>query len=186
MTRWYLDTEFNEDGRIIELISIALVADGLEGLSLYAINNEIDEARIRETNPWVGEHVLPKLPPRDVRGGSETYLDRHDSVKFSRVGPWRSRIEIRETIEALLLPDPDLEIWGYFSSYDWVVFCQLWGKMIDLPKGMPMFCHDLKQEMRRRGVSKDALPPQSKNAHDALEDARWIRDAHAALCRIDF
>lgn len=35
--------------------------------------------------------------------------------------------------------------YGYFADYDWVLFCSLYGKMIDLPKGFPMYCRDLKQ-----------------------------------------
>ena len=39
----------------------------------------------------------------------------------------------------------DVQFYGYYSDYDWVVFCWLFGKMIDLPKGFPMYCIDLKQ-----------------------------------------
>lgn len=41
----------------------------------------------------------------------------------------------------------DISFYGYFSDYDWVVFCQLFGRMVDLPKGFPMYCIDLKQEL---------------------------------------
>ncbi len=37
------------------------------------------------------------------------------------------------------------EFWAYYADYDWVVFCQLFGTMMDLPKGFPMYCLDLKQ-----------------------------------------
>jgi hypothetical protein len=37
------------------------------------------------------------------------------------------------------------EFYAYYADYDWVVFCWLFGKMIDLPKGFPMYCKDLKQ-----------------------------------------
>lgn len=37
------------------------------------------------------------------------------------------------------------EFYGYYSSYDHVVICCLFGKMIDLPKGFPMHTIDLKQ-----------------------------------------
>jgi hypothetical protein len=37
------------------------------------------------------------------------------------------------------------EFYAYYADYDWVVFCWLFGKMIDLPKGFPMYCRDLKQ-----------------------------------------
>lgn len=42
---------------------------------------------------------------------------------------------------------PDTEFYGYYADYDWVVFAQLFGKMIDLPTGFPIYCKDLKQEL---------------------------------------
>ena len=44
----------------------------------------------------------------------------------------------------------DVSFYGYYSDYDWVAFCWLFGKMIDLPKGFPMYCIDLKQELDNR------------------------------------
>lgn len=35
--------------------------------------------------------------------------------------------------------------YGYYADYDWVAFCWLFGKMIDLPEGFPKYCRDLKQ-----------------------------------------
>jgi hypothetical protein len=40
-----------------------------------------------------------------------------------------------------------IEFYAYFGDYDWVVFCWLFGKMIDLPNGFPKYCKDLKQIM---------------------------------------
>lgn len=39
----------------------------------------------------------------------------------------------------------EVEFYGYYADYDWVVFCWLFGRMIDLPRGFPMYCRDLKQ-----------------------------------------
>jgi hypothetical protein len=39
------------------------------------------------------------------------------------------------------------EFYAYYADYDWVVFCQLFGKMNDLPKGFPQYCKDLKQSL---------------------------------------
>lgn len=41
----------------------------------------------------------------------------------------------------------DVQFYGYYADYDWVVFCWLFGKMIDLPAGFPMYCIDLKQTL---------------------------------------
>lgn len=41
------------------------------------------------------------------------------------------------------------QFYGYFCGYDWPLLCSLFGRMIDLPKGFPMLCYDLKQEIDR-------------------------------------
>lgn len=148
MTRWFYDTEFHEDGKTIDLISIALVSD--TGGEYYAVSNQFDEERCNE---WVKANVLPHLPPRET---------------------WKSRQQIAEEIRALLLANGDKpELWAYFGDYDHVALCQLYGRMIDLPKGFPFFTLDLKQMMRAHAVSKEQLPAQSGTEHDALADARW-------------
>ena len=47
----------------------------------------------------------------------------------------------------------NVQFYGYYSDYDWVVFCWLFGKMIDLPKGFPMYCIDLKQILDEKAWS---------------------------------
>ena len=64
------------------------------------------------------------------------------------------------------------EMWAYYADYDWVAMCQLFGTMMDLPKGWPMYCRDLKQL-----AGDTSLPEQGKGEHHALADARWTRDA---------
>jgi hypothetical protein len=39
------------------------------------------------------------------------------------------------------------EFYAYYADYDWVAFCSLFGSMIQLPKGFPMYCKDLKQTL---------------------------------------
>lgn len=70
--------------------------------------------------------------------------------------------------------DQEPEIWGYYADYDWVVLCQLFGTMMDLPKGFPMYCRDLKQECDRLGNPR--LPEQEVE-HNALADAYWNKKA---------
>ncbi len=148
MTRWFYDTEFHEDGKTIDLISIALVSD--DGREYYAVSSEFDEARC---NDWVKANVLPHLPPRDT---------------------WKPRHQIAAEIRVLLTHNGDRpELWAYFGDYDHVALCQLYGRMIDLPNGFPFYTLDLKQMMRAHGVTKEQLPAQTGNEHDAMADARW-------------
>jgi hypothetical protein len=147
--RWFFDTELNEDGRTIDLISIGMVSE--DGRKYYAVSSEFDKDRCHR---WVKQNVLP-------------FIDGHT------VTP---RAEIARQILETVGDKP--EFWAYFADYDWVVLCQLYGRMIDLPKGFPFWCRDLKQLMEERGVKKEQLPPQSGTEHEALEDASWVREAY--------
>lgn len=153
-----MDTEFDEDGKTIELISIGIVAE--DGRELYLTSSDFDPNRC---NDWVKQHVLPHLP------------SPFDTDKIA------TRAQIRDRVVEFIGEDPQPQLWAYFADYDWVVFCQLFGKMVDLPPKIPRFCLDLKQLCYHYGVSSRDLPEQSGKVHDALEDARWNRDVFEFL-----
>jgi hypothetical protein len=71
-------------------------------------------------------------------------------------------------------PKPEVpQLWAWYGAYDHVALCQLWGRMIDLPKGVPMWTNDLKQECERLGNPQ--VPQQASGEHNALADARHNR-----------
>lgn len=142
MSRIFFDTEFFEDGKTIDLISIGMVRE--DGAELYLESAEADLKRAG-ADPWVAENVIRHL-----------------------TGDGISRKEMAERIIAFCGDEP--EFWAYYADYDWVVLCQLFGRMIHLPKGWPMFCRDLQQEAVRLGIK---LPPMESGEHHALADARW-------------
>lgn len=188
--RIFYDTEFIEDGNTIDLISIGMVAE--DGRELYLINEEIDDnplcERIRGHN-WLMEHVVPHLPLRTRHDGKPS-LDMPGSPNVfprklgyfgldlddNRIVPRRI---IRNAVRNFILATPDPELWAWYGAYDHVVYAQLFGRMIDLPDGFPMWTNDLKQEVARLG--NPALVKQDGAEHDALADARWVRDAYASL-----
>lgn len=175
MTKIYYDCEFLEDGSTIELISIGMVAE--DGREYYAVNSDAPWDRIRE-HDWLVRNVVPSLPLRS-RPGLDKYLAHppslHPKPPFDvqidtrdvRVKPhWVIANEVRDFI----LSTPDVELWAWYGAYDHVALCQLFGRMIDLPKGVPMFTCDLKQECARLGDPR--VPEQASGAHNALADAR--------------
>ena len=148
MANYMLDTEFDEDGKTIELISIALVRES-DKKSFYRVSSEF---RPDHCNDWVKKNVLPHLPP---------------------AGEWVSRAQIKDELTAFIGDDDSIAVWAYYGDYDWIVFCQLFGKMVDLPEKYPKLCLDLKQWALMLGVPKAEYPPDPENQHDALADARW-------------
>jgi hypothetical protein len=175
--KYFLDTEFIEDGRTIDLLSIAIVTE--DGRSFYRQNKE---ATFTNASDWVWRNVFPHLDHfslrgiRDCRDRSETYdsgLGHRDIAGCSDVCPWRNRRDIRDEVLEFCNQEKygKPEFWGYYSAYDWVAFCQLFGPMVALPKGYPMFCRDLIQWCKQLGNPE--LPKQGKDEHSALLDAHW-------------
>lgn len=180
MTMYCYDTEFIEDGKTIDLISIGIVCE--DGREYYAINSDADWDRIRD-NDWLMENVVPHLPTHSAgqvekrRGfGEKGYLWGGLNMRDSRVKPrWVIANEVRDFLLAKPLGtsgewQPNPELWAYYAAYDHVALCQLWGRMISLPSRIPMWTNDLQQELHRL---KMPPPGPSADAHDALADARW-------------
>ena len=140
----FFDTEFIEDGKTIDLISIGAVRE--DSREFYAENGECNFGR---ASAWVRENVFPKLTWRSSVSRAKI---ADNFVKFAGEKP---------------------EFWAYYADYDWVVLCQLYGTMMDLPKGWPMFCMDLKQLCVSKG---DPRLPEQTNEHNAMSDARWCKD----------
>lgn len=149
--KYFFDTEFIEDGRTIDLVSIGIASE--DGRAYYAESSEFDESK---ANEWVRANVLAKLGPPASR---------------------KPRATIADEIVAFVGDNP--EFWAYYGAYDWVCLCQLFGTMMDLPKGWPMFCRDLKQRQSDAGAT---LPPQPPgDEHHALNDAAWTRTAFLSI-----
>lgn len=176
--KYFYDTEFLEDGKTIDLISIGIVAE--DGREYYAVNSDADWAKIRD-DKWLMENVWPHLPIRGhrpsngyVNSGSEGTLDRTSVLIKPK---WLIRNEVRE----FLLADTEPELWAWYGAYDHVALAQMWGRMINLPKGIPMYTHDLRALIDY--LPDDELPKQASGAHNALEDARWVKQAHTHATR---
>lgn len=168
--RYWLDTEFIEDGKTIDLISIGIVAE--DGREYYAINYNCDRSK---ANDWVKKNVLQYLPPEPLPCLYPSKKTFQESDIY-RQG-WRVRELIADEVVEFCNPEKygKPEFWAYYADYDWVALCQLFGTMMDLPKGFPMYCRDIKQECDRLGNPQ--LPEQGEGEHHALADAKWNRQA---------
>ncbi len=172
--KYFLDTEFTENPGSIQLISIGIVDEN--GRTFYAENTSFDE---RAANEWVWENVLDKL-----RWWGKDGEYPYPNTCYPKGAP-PEHVEVFGTItsikEALLLFfkwDTEVEFWGYYADYDWVIFCWIFGKMIELPDGFPMYCRDLKQLLDESGKGKIADP---EGEHNALVDALWNKELHEHL-----
>lgn len=148
--RIFFDTEFIENGsyHFPQLVSIGAVRE--DGATYYAELAGVDWSL---ANSFVLENVAPHLV-----GG--------DCVKTAP--------QVMANLQGFAGENP--EFWAYFADYDWVLLASLSGKMVDLPKGWPFFCRDLKQLMWHLNIHKEDIPVElheDLNQHQALDDAMW-------------
>lgn len=188
MKKYFLDTEFIEDGKTIDLISIGIVCE--DDRELYLINYDCDYSK---ANQWVRDNVIKNLPPKPVQ-----QLD----LEVNQI--WKTKKQIAEAVldfikgseyphdyltyeEKLALylpPQNQPQFWGEWCSYDWVVFCQLFGTMMDLPKGFPMRCNDVIQYAETHlGIKSQFLPEsmETEGNHNALLGAKTVRQRYYYL-----
>ncbi len=134
----FFDTEFIEDGKTIDLISIGLVRE--DGQTLYLENVECDRTK---ASPWVVENVFPHLDNRQLA----------------------MRKDIANKVKNFVGLKP--EFWAYYADYDWVALCQLYGTMMELPDSWPNYCRDLKQTIDDMGLEIKQEGPQHNALNDA-------------------
>lgn len=154
MTRYFFDSEFLEDGRTIELISIGIVAE--DGREFYAEVKQPAEVWSRVfDHEWLVANVVPHLT------GEPSYDRRY----------------LADEIQQFVTGNKP-SFWAYCGAYDWVALNQLYGPMVNHPTKWPFYCNDIAQLALHKGVNRRSLPKQEGDEHHALADARWNRDVY--------
>lgn len=184
MTRYFYDTEFLEDGQTIELISIGIVSD--DGREYYAVSADMPVDRIKQDR-WVIENVWKSLPvvgyeehlvtvgagKNEIRCKTPGHLDSKSSLIRPR------RLIANEVRDFILGGSGEVQLWADYAAYDHVVLAQLFGKMIHLPNGIPMFTNDLQQLLSYH--PSYMAPDQIAGQHNALQDARQVARVFAEV-----
>lgn len=156
---------FNKPYHSIQLISIGIVCE--DGREYYAISNEFNPY---DASDWVKDNVLKPMFSEFCQ--REEYAKRHhpELLTFKNFLKWKGKANVTIANEIVNFvhgykdmgdwvgfgdeyfkylrgtePQDAPEFYAYYADYDWVLFCSLFGTMMDLPKGFPMYCKDLKQ-----------------------------------------
>jgi 3'-5' exoribonuclease-like protein len=188
MPRYFLDTEFVDNGSTIDLISIGIVCE--DGRELYLQSCEFS---LRGANDWVKENVFPWLhiclhtpgghelswqmqQHRFANKGQCTFKDPEKGIIRAHDDClWRTRAQIRDEIKFFFNPSDGIELWGWCAGYDFVALCQLFGTMMDLPQGWSHYICDFQYVLDGRHIPDDQLPQQESGVHNALEDAKHLK-----------
>jgi len=200
--KYFIDTEFIEGFKkplfgkrrhFIDLISIGIVCE--DGRKYYAISNEYNW---NDADDWVKSNVIIPMYRQEISGDKRNHIDAETFHKYIPNG--KSLKQIANEVRMFChYGGPEVinqEFYGYYADYDWVLLCSLFGRMVDLPLGFPMYCKDLKQDLdaqaegwRNAVILEGQKPleldyylsalkssedyPKEENEHNALSDAKW-------------
>lgn len=180
-TKIFFDTEFTGLHQNTTLISIGLISDC--GKGFYAELIDYDKNQIDE---WLQKNVIDKLVHYDLE--DENIL--LNSSKEQYVSKGNSDF-IKECLIDWLSQFEQIEMWSDCLSYDWVLFCQLFGHAFNIPKNVYYIPFDICTLFKVKGIDPDIDRIKYANGevyhemlaqkHNALYDAEIIKKCYEKL-----
>ncbi len=164
MKRIFLDTEFTNLTQSSKLLSIALVSECEK--SFYAVFNDYD---IIDLSEFVQQNVVPYF-----NFGENEFSLANYRIKGNTE-------EIRLALSKWLAQFDEIQIWADVAHYDWVLFCELFGGALQVPKQIHYMCMDLATLILSKGVDintprikllVEEEMPKDYIIHNALSDAQ--------------
>ena len=171
---YYFDTEFIDNGKTVELISMGIVAE--DGRELYI---EIDDVHWENAHDWVLQNVKPHLWMQQEHKKLFAAFKQKGNTG-GVVSRAQAQILVSEFCNPLVYGNP--VFWAWFATYDWFCMCQLFGGFLNVPYRWPNLSFEIYQEYTRHG--HPSLPVQSGQKHNALEDAKWNKQVMDMLTKM--
>lgn len=182
----WIDTEFIEHGKTLELLSIGAVRE--DGAEYYAINRQMN---LEKASDFVIQNVVPLLAGEDSRDWKYEYEIKSDLEAFLGVEERWVNVPTSQDVSGIV-PAPietlpahhwrkkgKPKIWAWYGSHDYVLFSRLWGSFDYKPEGLSPRFHDFRQWLDDVEFEKNygrTRLDKPKGLHNALVDARWLRD----------
>lgn len=177
-TKIFFDTEFSGLHKNTTLISIGLVAD--DGQTFYAELNDFDESQIDE---WIQDNVISNLRLGKYEGvGNEWFHPDKVELKCNKS---TLKIKLNHWFEQF----DKVEIWSDCLSYDWVLFCDIFGTAFDIPSNIYYIPFDLSTMFKLCNIDPDISREEFSGIkhlrkHNSLDDAIVIRECYEELERV--
>ena len=188
------DDTFSGQVHALYPISVGLVSEC--GSQYYGVNQNAPWERIF-ANDWLMANVVRHLPVLD-NDNADPYLNRHlrylpgaeENRKAPRINTYHQDVkpygELAADVRKFLAGIRDVELWADYGAYDHVLLANMFGAMWEFPEWMPMWTHDIQQEMERYSGIPDFWPSQPQQSeHHALEDARHLMQVYRWMHETD-
>lgn len=175
--RIFFDTEFTGLRQDTTLISIGLVSD--DNRTFYA---EFSDYKENQVDDWLKENVLANL----------RFVNTYQSVPlidFEHYDMKGKRSDVVTMLAQWLDQFDAVELWSDTLAYDWVLFCDLFGGALSIPKNVLYIPFDIATLMKVKDVDPDINREEfagfvvdgNGRKHNALHDAKMIRICYNKL-----
>ena len=173
-TKIFFDTEFTGLHKDTTLISIAMVSEC--GKEFYA---ELDDYNMSQVDEWIQKNVIDNLwiwqHEYDIPEFSNYYIGDKETIA-KELTEWLSQFD-------------SVEMWSDCLSYDWVLFCDLFGHAFNIPDDVYYIPFDICTVFKIQGVDPDISREEftnmtkGANKHNALWDAMVIKECYNKLVK---
>ena len=175
MTTIFYDCEYTGLHQNTTLISIGLISE--YGNTFYAELTDYDKSQV---NDWIQTNVINNLTLKNWDIGKD-YNPHSENVTF--VG---NMIGLSVVLSHWFEQFEEVEIWSDCLSYDWVLFCQIWGGAFNIPSNIFYMPFDLTTLFKIKNIDPDISREEFadvdiNNKHNALHDAIVIKKCYEKL-----
>jgi hypothetical protein len=178
----FFDTEFTGLHKDTTLISIGLISE--DGKTFYAELNDYDESQVDD---WLMSNVINNLIYNNYKDlmpkGIPRYICNYNIKSNKHV--------IADTLTDWLSQFDSVEMWSDCLSYDWVLFCDLFGHAFNIPKNVYYIPFDICTLFKIKGIDPDVnreefagLEVGVDRKHNALWDAQVIKTCYEKLMKL--
>jgi len=201
-TRLFMDTEFTGLHQDTTLISIGIMSE--DGKHFYMELSDYDQEQVDD---WILENVIGNLVMAEPFAGEDEYFSatrhRDNPVGEDLYNSYSIQLRgdsslLKSELTKWLGQFKAVEIWSDCLAYDWMLFCQIWGGALELPKNIYYIPFDLSTMFKVKGIDPDVIReefaevaiPHPANTpfspkHNALWDAELMMKCFDKMMRSD-
>lgn len=166
----FWDMEFTGLHQNTTLISLALVCE--DGAEFYAEFTDYDRSQVDD---WLQENVINNL-----------YLEvQYQNVTADKIYVKDHTKGVMYWLNVWLSERGEVEMWGDCLAYDWMLFCQLFGGALKIPRNIYYIPFDICTLMNVKNVNPDVSREKYSGTighkHNALHDAHVIQSCYEKL-----
>lgn len=148
-TKLFLDLEFTGLHQATTPISLGIISEC--GKTFYAEFTDYDRTQL---NDWLEENIIPNTwvainNPITSMGevvSEERWADKHVFGSSDYIKPF---------LEEWLSQFEKIVIWSDCLSYDWVLFCNIWGHAFSIPENVYYIAMDICTVFEMQGIDPD-------------------------------